>query len=338
RSRRQGPAEDRRLRTAVEAGLRESAADGVTSVGEIATAPHPQSAAASGPRLTVFREAIGLTPGAVADGHRAIVRDLERLAAMGIGSGISPHAPYSVAASLGPLLLAEARRRRLPMAMHLAESPVEAEFIATGGGPFRRLLEDLGAWDASRPPRLLPVADWISLLARSPRGIVVHGTFLPDDASAFSRLVRHRDRLAVVVCPRTTRALSGVLPPVRAFRSAGIRVAIGTDGRGSNPDLQVLGECRTLVEAGLATPAEAIAMATRHGAWALGRERRDGMLAPGRPADLAVLRPAAANADPHEAAVDPGSRVVATLRSGRVIAGETAEGSATAGSSRCSSR
>ena len=147
----------------------------------------------------------------------------------------------------------------------------------------------------------------------------MHGTFLDDVALA--RLARHRRRLAVVICPRTTRLLSGMLPPLDRLRSAGVRVALGTDSRASNPDLSVLGECRTLVDGGLASPAEAIAMATVAGAWALGSEKRAGILAPGRSADLVVLRPAQAIRDPHEAALDPATLVAATFRSGRVIHG-----------------
>jgi 5-methylthioadenosine/S-adenosylhomocysteine deaminase len=111
---------------------------------------------------------------------------------------------------------------------------------------------------------------------------------------------------------------------VEAFRSAGIRVAIGTDSRASNPDLSVLAECRALVEGGVVSPREALTMATRHGAWALGFERRCGMLAPGRFADLAILRPSSRHADPSEAAIDPATQVAATFRRGRVITGNIA--------------
>jgi imidazolonepropionase-like amidohydrolase len=62
-------------------------------------------------------------------------------------------------------------------------------------------------------------------------------------------------------------------------------------------------------------------MATVAGAWALGFERHAGRLAPGRLADLVVLRPRGPWADPHEAALDPETRVVATLRAGRLIHG-----------------
>ncbi len=313
-----GTDEAARLAAAVASGLKQSAAAGVTAIGEIATASHPVAGHA-GPLVRVFRETLGLSPAAVHAARSSLVRDLERMNSEGTCTGVSPHAPYSVAEPLGRQAVGEAVRRRLPVMMHLAESRDEAELLATGGGAFRTLLEQLGAWQPESPPRLLSVADWITLLARAPRGVVVHGTFLPEDQTALSRLARYRDRLCVVVCPRTTLALSGRLPPVEAFRAAGIRMAVGTDSRASNPDLSVLAECRALVDGGVVNPAEALAMATQHGAWALAFERRCGTLSPGRFANLAILRPCSPHADPSEAVLDPATQIVATLRRGRVI-------------------
>lgn len=316
-----GPGEHSRVRGAVARGLAESAAAGVTTVGEIATAAPLAAYAAGGPRVRVFREGLGLSGRAVRTTTGRIAAEIGRSTGGPLLGGISPHAPYSVAAPLGRHLVAAAHRHRLPIAMHIAESGDEAAFVATGAGPFRRLLDALGAWPPEGSPRLLSAADWITLIARAPRGVVVHGTFLPDDMNAMARLTRHRDRLAVAICPRTTRALSGRLPPVRAFRDAGIRVALGTDSRASNPDLAVLAECRLLVDASLASPEEALLMATRHGAWSLMLERRCGLLAPGRPADLAILRPPGTYGDPFTAALHPATQVVATMRSGRWIHG-----------------
>ena len=303
---------------AIHAGLEESARAGVTTIGEIATACPPAGPARPGPRLRVFLEALGLSAGAGAAACATVPRDLAIIAGRGAAAGVSPHAPYSVASPLGRRVLEIARRRRLPAAMHLGESAAEAEFVATARGPFRELLESLGAWPAI-PPRLLTAADWISLLAKGPRGVVVHGTFLDDDALV--RLGRHRGRLAVVVCPRTARLLAGTLPPLARLRSAGVRVAIGTDSRASTPDLSVLAECRALCDGGLTSPAEALRMATVHGAWALAMERQAGVIAPGRPADLVVLQPSRPTRDPHEAALDPTTRVAATLRAGTAIHG-----------------
>jgi cytosine/adenosine deaminase-related metal-dependent hydrolase len=308
-----------RVHHAIGAGLAESAAAGVTAIGEIATAAPLAAYAQPGPRVRVYREGLGLSADTAATACRAVVRDLDRLGAAGVPAGISPHAPYSVAVPLGRKLVEVAVARGLPVAMHLAESREEAELVASGGGRFRTVLESLGAWQPDRPPRLLATADWITLLAKAPRGIVVHGTHLPDDHAALARLSRHRDRLAVVICPRTTKALSGGLPPLAAFRAAGLRVGLGTDSRASNPDLSVLAECRTLVDAGLASPADALRMATIDAAWAVMLERRSGILAAGRPADLAILRPARAAEEPHEAALAPDTQVLATLRVGHPI-------------------
>jgi len=310
-----------RVHHAIGAGLAESAAAGVTAIGEIATAAPLAAYAQPGPRVRVYREGLGLSADTAATACRAVVRDLVRLGAAGVPVGVSPHAPYSVAAALGRKLIEVAVASGLPVAMHIAESREEAELVASGGGRFRTVLESLGAWQPDRPPRLLAAADWITLLAKAPRGIVVHGTHLPDDQAALARLSRHRDRLAVVICPRTTRALSGGLPRLAAFRAAGLRVALGTDSRASNPDLSVLAECRTLVAAGLASPAEALLMATIEAAWALGFEDRAGRLAVGRPADLVILRPARTAADPHEAALAPDTQVLATLCAGHAIHG-----------------
>jgi cytosine/adenosine deaminase-related metal-dependent hydrolase len=321
RSREQLPDAEARREAAVTRGLRETAAAGVTAVGEISTGVGDGGYPARGPRVRVFREAIGIAPGPAAAAFRRVIRDLDRLASRRSPAGLSPHAPYSVAAPLGRRLIAEARRRRLPVAMHVAEDAEERQLLGDGTGPFRELLEELGAWPPGGPPPLLGAAEWITRLARASRGIVVHATHLEGEPGALARLARHRDRLCVAVCPRTTRALAGRLPPVAALRAAGLRIAIGTDSRASNPDLSVRAECRTLVEAGLASPAEAVAMATVNGAWALGFDRRCGRLAPGGSADLAVFRADAGRAEPHEAVLDPAAVHGATFRGGRLIAG-----------------
>ncbi len=305
---------------AIGHGLRESAEGGVTAIGEIATGIPAGGYPTSGPRLRVFREALALASTAAAAVGRRAVADVERLVASGVSAGLSPHAPYSVSAGLGRLLVNAASRRGTPLAMHLAESDAEDDLLRSGSGAFRDLFERLGVWPTATPSALVSAADWISILARGPRAIVVHGTHLDRDPAALARLARHRDRLCVVVCPRTTRALSGRLPPVGLFREAGVRVAVGTDSRASTPDLSVLAECRVLADAGVASAEETVRMATLHGGWALGFERISGTLAAGRPADLAILA-TAAGGNPFEAILDPATRIMATLRSGRVIAG-----------------
>jgi cytosine/adenosine deaminase-related metal-dependent hydrolase len=81
---------------AIRAGLAESAAAGVTAIGEIATTCTGDivaAYAAAGPRLRVFCEALGLTTAAQAGASRRLAAGLDALCARGIAAGISPHAP-----------------------------------------------------------------------------------------------------------------------------------------------------------------------------------------------------------------------------------------------------
>ena len=61
--------------------------------------------------------------------------------------------------------------RQIPVAMHLAESRGELEFLRTGSGPLRRdLLQALGAWDAAAVPRGRSPRDYLEVLSTSHRG------------------------------------------------------------------------------------------------------------------------------------------------------------------------
>jgi cytosine/adenosine deaminase-related metal-dependent hydrolase len=333
------PGDKRKL--AIIRGLTESAEAGVVALGEIATAvPSGPDLPAlqAGPRLRMFREVLGLAPtrlGALPAAATNAHRDLQRLLQAGFAVGLSPHAPYSTPWPLGRWALDEARSRHfqsnhkgghyalLPLAMHLAESAEEEEFLKWHSGRFRQLFDSLGVWPAT-PPKLAATADWISLLARADRGLIVHGTHLPGNPLAWSRLQRHRRRLTVAICPRTTRALAGQLPPLADFLNAGIRVCLGTDGRGSTPDLSIRAEAACLIDAGLTNPAQALKMITINAAWGLGFERHTGFLAAGRPADLVLLRPAVAATNSTAATASvfaPDTHITATLRGGRLIAG-----------------
>jgi predicted amidohydrolase YtcJ len=85
-------------------------------------------------------------------------------------------------------------------------------------------------------------------------------------------------------------------------------------------------EARELAGSGVVSPAEALPMLSRDAAWALGYEHQAGSIAVGRPADLAVLRPSGPFSDPLDSILRPDTRVLATLRAGRVLHGQLASG------------
>ena len=306
---------------AIQKGLHESAQFGVTTIGEISTTPPSTMYDARGPRVRIYHEGLGLSSRTIHEASTRLHKQFPSHVQTHGLHGLSPHAPYSVTRTLGKIMTSVAHRHCLPLAMHIAESLDEVDLLTNRTGSFRTLLESLGAWPSDTPPMLLQQAEWISLLAKAPRAMIVHGTFLPRDRDAMARLTRHRNQLAITICPRTTLVLSGEYPPLVAFRDAGLQVALGTDSRASNPDLSILSECRALVDSGMVSPLQSVLMATRNGAWALMLDRHCGSLTCGRNADLTIVQPVSKYTDPFEAVLDPRTQIIGTMKSGRWIYG-----------------
>src|SRR5262249_33683154 len=106
------------------------------------------------------------------------------------------HAPYSVSPALFSAIAA--RARRAPLAIHLAESPGEVEFLRTGHGPIRNTLKALGVWtDTWRVPNCDPVQYVTDLGYLQPGTLVAHAVHVTDDG--LERL--RRARAVVVTCP-----------------------------------------------------------------------------------------------------------------------------------------
>ncbi len=201
--------------------------------------------------------------------------------------GVSPHAPYSIEPEGYQRCLQEAILRRLPLTTHLAETPYEAEFLASHSGPFGKLWSDLGAWDDQVPTfsggpiryaQSLGLLDYPASLA--------HVNYCDDDEMA---LLAH-SKATVVYCPRT-HAYFGHRPHRwREMLACGINVALGTDSCASSPDLNLLDDARLLHTLAPGVPVNQIwQMLTVRGGRAV--DCSDvGSLAAGKFADFAAFR------------------------------------------------
>ena len=200
----------------------------------------------------------------------------------------APHAPYSVSA---PLF--QALRRWLdssPLArtsVHLAESVQETDLLASGKGPFRDLLEDLGAWDDEwTPPGCGPVEYLERLAFLRPRTLAVHGVQM-DDVD-LRRIARAGATL--VTCPRSNRHVGVGDPPIGRFYESGVPIAIGTDSLASAPDLGVFGELAAMRALAPEVPAaRLLESATLVGARALGCAQWLGSIEAGKSARLLAV-------------------------------------------------
>ncbi len=103
--------------------------------------------------------------------------------------------------------------------------------------------------------------------------------------------------VSVLHCPESNLKLASGFCPAQALITAGVNVALGTDGCASNNDLDLLGELKTaaLLAKGVAQDATALAaaraltMATLSGAKALGLAAQIGSISVGKQADLIAL-------------------------------------------------
>ena len=216
-------------------------------------------------------------------------REIEALGSTDrLRTSLAAHAPYSVA----PLVLRAIRKAvdRAPFApcsVHLSESVEEVEFIRTGGGPLRRMLEDGGFWNAEWiAPGVSPVQFLDDSGFLDARVLAVHGVQMtPAD---LSRLASRGATL--VTCPRSNGHTGAGAPPIEDFYASGVHVAVGTDSLASAPDLSVFAELATLRALAPSVPASALlASATIEGARALGFDADYGTIEPGKLARLVAV-------------------------------------------------
>lgn len=275
-------------REALRLGMAESFRSGTAAAGEITQPGSSLDVLMNGPPETVaFLELIGPTVDRAKTALAAAEAWIAEAQSHGwIGRiGLSPHAPYTVHPALLEGALRLARRWNLPLAMHYAESAEERIFLDEGAGPFRAMLERLGAWSVELAPR----GDILNILSGAPRALIVHGTYLSAAETAF--LAARRETMSVVYCPRSTARFHSRPYPLSRFLCAGVHVALGTDGRASAPNLDMLDEMRFLAARHPdISPETILNLATLAGAQALGVEGEFGSLARGKRGAPAVVR------------------------------------------------
>jgi 5-methylthioadenosine/S-adenosylhomocysteine deaminase len=167
-----------------------------------------------------------------------------------------------------------ARKRNLPMHIHLAETKAQAVMGQQIYGT-----------------SLLKHLDSIGILAANLS--LAHSIWIEDsDVELFAS----RGATAVHNPASNLRIGSG-LAPVKRFMSTGVNVGLGTDGSASNDGQNMFDAMRLAAlihnQPGTdfndwVTPVQALSMATRNGARALGLDA--GALAPGKLADIVLLR------------------------------------------------
>jgi 5-methylthioadenosine/S-adenosylhomocysteine deaminase len=195
-------------------------------------------------------------------------------ARQGITSAIFCHSPYTCGAETLMRAKELTRARGVPFFLHLAETRGEVE-------------------ELSRRTGLSPAAHLDRLGVLDEKTVAVHAVWL---SAADQELLAHRG-VKVSHCPESNLKLAVGVAPIPELLDRGVTVGLGTDGAGSNNNLDLWGELSLAARLHkvwrrdptcLPAPA-AVALATREGARVLGLENQTGTLTPGKEADLIVL-------------------------------------------------
>ena len=184
---------------------------------------------------------------------------------------IAPHTPYTVTPELLTSAVQMALEFDVPLHIHIAETAQEVE-------------EHRKAHD-------MPPVPWLKKLGVfETKATAAHCVHLDEGEM---RTLEHHN-VGIAHCPSSNMKLAGGIAPVSRMLEMGLNVGIGTDGAGSNNDLDMIEEVRLASLLGkvstldpTAMPARTvIEMATRMGAKALHLEAITGSLEPGKRADL----------------------------------------------------
>ncbi|MFV0429620.1 MAG: amidohydrolase family protein [Arachnia sp.] len=158
------------------------------------------------------------------------------------GSGLSPHAPYSL--DIVPLLelpdIVRERGRRIHI--HLGESAIEREFDHDSSVPWHT--SGFGSLKELRQAGFgTSATDYVDHLGvLGPDCHVAHGVYM----SALDRAILRARGTTVALCPRSNTAIGLDSPPVAAYLREGNPIAVGTDSLSSSPSLDLMADIADL--------------------------------------------------------------------------------------------
>ncbi len=296
---------------------------GTTTVGDIEAVPQllPEVWGATPLRVISFLEMIGFKasrpPATVL---RDTVGRIEMLRAARCRASLSPHAPYTTVPELLRLSMDAARRRKWPVATHVAESAMEFEMFARGRGEMFDWLQRSGR-DMSDCGRGSPIRHLERSGALRRNLLAIHVNYLGrNDAALLARRGAH-----VVHCPRSHDYFNHAAFPLQRLMKHGVNICLGTDSlasvyrsRRQTLELNMFEEMRMLAKNQPSVSAKRIArMATVNGALALGMAGQAGELVKKAFADMIALPFSGSKRDAYDAVLHHTGNVAASMIGGQ---------------------
>lgn len=310
--------DDRAVRAGADLALAELIAGGVTTIADMYMHTTAIAQAVLEAGISANLSCGGVYFGAPGDFGPDTCKDCENQRILteefhGAGNGqilvdASVHGEYTSNVPLWQWMADYAQRKGLGMHVHVSETQSEHEGSLTRWGltPFR-ILDRYGVWDT--------------------RAIAAHCVWTTEDDWAGMA----EKGVACVHNPVSNLKLGSGVAWIPAMKAAGVPIALGTDGVSSNNNQDMFEEMKfaAVLHNGVTRdplallPQDVLAMATREGAKALGRQT--GRIAPGYVADLILVDFTRPHLTPCHSVMDNlvyaahGSDVVMNMARGKII-------------------
>ena len=282
-----------------------------------------------GLRGVVYRQVAAADKNRIDHAMRAAENDIAKWSARvdpeRIKIGISPGAVYFNHPAVFGRVSEFATKEDLPVAMRLAGSREEYNFVMYGSSMFSvhtmhnavRGYVEIPPWLPTGVSPVRYALNWGAF--ESPNVMMVHAIHVDDDDI---QKMRAYD-VAVGVCPRANAQLGRGTAPLGDFLQAGLRVGLGTDSPAATDSTDMITETRMCMLLQRATDSrffptssQMLELATLGGARALKMDDKIGSIEVGKLADLIAVDLSSAHYSP---GIDPVSAVVSTCTSNDVL-------------------
>jgi 5-methylthioadenosine/S-adenosylhomocysteine deaminase len=318
-------------------GAVEAIRSGITTIADITDSGASVVAANdAGLRGVIYRELSTMDTSAIEGEVSRALADMDAWRAIvepsRIAIGIAPHSPYTCHPRLFKAVADAVGDGDTPVAIHLAGSRDEYDFVKYGSSPLGQDFRAQSGWAEQpwMPTGVSPVRyvyQWGILELKNV--MAVHCVHV--DAEDIEIL--KREEVAVAYCPRCNAKLGMGIAPIHDFLTHGLRVGMGTDSPASNSTIDFLDEMRIglLIQRGITgeaafyTAERFMRMATLGGASALRLDHLVGTLDVGKRADIIAVDLSHSyqvpTQDPYGALVHTSNQedVLMTMVDGRVL-------------------
>ncbi|MBN2404866.1 MAG: amidohydrolase family protein [Coriobacteriia bacterium] len=318
-------------------GAIEAIRSGITTFADISDSGASVDAAArSGLRGVLYREISTMDKRQVEAEMASAIADMDLWRAKVDDSlitiGIAPHSPYSCHPTLFQAVADYVAETDTPVAIHLAGSKDEYDFVKYGSSMLGQEFRDQAGWSEMlwMPTGVSPVQylhQWG--LMEVANVMAVHCVHV-DDADID---ILASNGVAIAHCPRCNLKLGMGIAPLHSFVEKDICVGIGTDSPASNSTIDFFDEMRVglLTQRGIGgetayyTGQRFVRMATLGGAQALKIDHLVGTIEVGKRADIIAVdlsqNHQVPTQDPYGALVHTANQedVLMTMVDGRIL-------------------